>query len=97
MQYRDKDRIKREFKTRRIRQIIAIGTTLALLLLLAILYNHTQMLEGFAKNDILAAQILLLCSFIAFSWYNWKCPSCNNYVGPDINRAACRHCGAKLR
>jgi len=97
MQPTNSDKIKQEFKIRRTRQIIAIGTTLALLLLLALLYNHTHILEGFAKKDILSAQILILCVFIGFSSYNWKCPSCNSYIGPDINRRVCRHCGATLR
>lgn len=97
MQPTDNEKIKQEFKARRIRQIVAIGTTLVLLLLLAALYDHTHLLQGFAKKDILSAQILILCAFIGFSSYNWKCPSCNSYIGPDINRRLCRHCGARLR
>ena len=50
MQPTNNDKIKQEFKVRRTRQLIAIGTTLALLLLLALLYNHTHILEGFAKK-----------------------------------------------
>jgi hypothetical protein len=97
MQPTNSDKIKQEFKVRRIRQIIAIWTTLALLLLLAVLYNHTHIFEGFAKNDILSVQILLLFAFIGFSSYNWQCPSCKSHIGPDINRRLCRHCGARLR
>jgi hypothetical protein len=97
MQPTNSEKIKQEFKALRTRQLVAIGVTLALLLLIALLYNHTHMLEGFAKNDILSAQILILCVFIGFSSYNWKCPSCNSYIGPDINRRICKHCGARLR
>jgi hypothetical protein len=97
MQQKDSEQIKREFKVRRIRQIAAIGTTLALLLLLAFLYHHAEIMGSFSKNDILAAQIIILCVFAGFSSYNWRCPSCTSYVGPDLNRSLCRHCGAKLR
>ncbi|MGO9380252.1 MAG: hypothetical protein ACLPN1_10505 [Dissulfurispiraceae bacterium] len=97
MQNTNNDKIKREFRARRIRQIVAIATTFALLLLLAILHDHTHILDSFSKNDILATQVLLVCAFIGFSSYNWRCPSCNSYIGPDINRRLCRHCGARLQ
>jgi len=91
------DKIKQDFTKRRKLQLIAICVTLALLLLPALLYHHSRLLEGFSKNSLLAAQVLVLCVFIGFTAANWKCPSCGSYLGPDISRRQCKRCRSQLQ
>lgn len=95
-QERDTERIIREFRLRQSRQFIAIGLTLFLLLLLALLYTRSDIFGVYSKSTIFLMQIVIIALFIGFSALNWRCPSCNKYLGSDINRRMCKHCRARL-
>jgi hypothetical protein len=97
MQERDNKKIMRDFRLRMNRQFLAIATTLVLLLFLALLHKHPDLLGNFSKNTIFTAQILLIAAFVGFSAFNWRCPLCKKYLGKDISRSICRHCGTRLR
>jgi hypothetical protein len=97
MEQRDDEQIRLQFALRRRRQILASAATFIFLLLLALLDRRPDIFGHLARNDILAAQIVLLGVFIWFSIYNWRCPSCKNNLGPDINRRVCRQCKARLQ
>jgi glucan phosphoethanolaminetransferase (alkaline phosphatase superfamily) len=97
MHERDSKKIMRDFRLRLSRQFLAIATTLVLLLFLALLHKHPDLLGNFTKSTIFAAQIVLIAAFIGFSALNWRCPLCKKYLGKDISRRICRHCGTRLR
>jgi hypothetical protein len=97
MQERDNKQIMRDFGLRQGRQLLAIAVTIVLLLFLAWFHKHPDFFGNFSKNIILAAQIVLMAVFIGFSAFNWRCPSCKKYLGTDISRRICKHCGTKLR
>jgi hypothetical protein len=97
VQERDNKRIMRDFGLRKSRQFLAIAATLFLLLFLALLYKRSDLFGEFSKDTIFAAQIVLIAAFIGFSAFNWRCPSCNKYLGSNINRRICKQCGTRLR
>jgi hypothetical protein len=97
MQERDNKRIMRDFGLRKDRQFLAIAATLVLLLFLVLLHKHPDLIGEFSKDTIFAAQIVLIAAFIGFSALNWRCPSCKKYLGNDINKRICKHCGTRLR
>jgi hypothetical protein len=97
MQERDNKRIMRDFGLRKSRQFLAIAATLVLLLFLVLLHKHPDLIGEFSKDTIFAAQIVLIAAFIGFSAFNWRCPSCKKYLGNDINKRICKHCGTRLR
>ena len=82
---------------RKSRQFLAIAVTLVLLLFLVLLHKHPDLIGEFSKDTIFAAQIVLIAAFIGFSAFNWRCPSCKKYLGNDINKRICKHCGTRLR
>ncbi len=94
---RDKKNIMQYFELRRRRQLIAIGIVMFLVLFLAALYKLPSVLGEFSKNTLFGAQIMVIAAFIGFSRYNWRCPSCNKYLGNDLYRRMCRKCGSRLR
>jgi hypothetical protein len=96
MQKKDAGQIMREFEVRRGRQILAIGVALFLVVSLAVLYKM-PVLGEFSKDAVFGAQILVIAAFTGFTSVNWRCPSCNKYLGNDINRRACRKCRSRLR
>jgi len=93
---KENEQIMRDFGLLRGRQHIAITAALFLLLLLAFLYSRPGLLGEFSKDTIIAAQLAVIAAFVGFSAYNWRCPSCNKYLGADINRGSCKQCGARL-
>ena len=97
MRKRDNEHIMRDFGLRRGRQQFAIAATLFLLLFLALLHNRPNLLGEFSKNAAIATQLVVIAAFIGFSAYNWRCPSCNKYLGSYINRRICKQCGTRLQ
>jgi hypothetical protein len=97
MQKRDHKQIMQDFRLRKSRQFLAIAVTLLLLLLLTLLYKRHDLFGEIPRNVIFSAQIVLIAAFAGFSAFNWRCPSCKKYLGRDINRRICGHCGTRLR
>jgi hypothetical protein len=97
MQKRDDRQIKQDFKLRQNRQFLAISLTVLLLVFLTLLYKRPDLFGEFSKNSVFATEVLLIAAFIVFSAFNWRCPSCNKYLGNDINRHICKNCGTRLR
>lgn len=94
---RDEKNIIQSFGLRRGRQLIAIWVALFLVLFLAVLYNRPTVLGEISRNTLLGAQIMVIAAFIGFSRLNWRCPSCNKYLGRDLYRRICGKCGSRLR
>jgi len=90
------EHIMLDFGLRRSRQHIAIAAALFLLLFLGLLFTRPNLLGEFSKDTIISAQLAVIAAFIGFSAYNWRCPSCNKYMGSDINRVICKQCGTRL-
>ena len=97
MQKRENNQIMRNFRLRQSRQFLAMALTLFLLLFLVLIYKRTDIFGEFSKNNIVASQIILIGVFIGFSAINWRCPSCNKYLGGDINKRICKKCGIRLQ
>ncbi|MFA6055742.1 MAG: hypothetical protein WC769_10240 [Thermodesulfovibrionales bacterium] len=97
MQKRDNNQIMQDFRLLQSRQLLAMALTLFLLLFLVLIYKRTDIFGEFSKNNIIALQIILIGVFIGFSAINWRCPSCNKYLGSDINKRICKKCGIRLQ
>jgi heme A synthase len=97
MQKNDDKNITRDFWLRQGRQFLAIAIALFLVILPAVVYKRSDLFGELSKNTLFAFQLLVIAAFIGFTAFNWRCPSCKKYLGMDINKRACRHCGARLR
>ncbi|MGW8209483.1 MAG: hypothetical protein ACWGO2_10780 [Syntrophobacteria bacterium] len=85
-----------EFKKKRIRQIMAVGPIiLAFIALLSVEGNSTAIF-GLPPNTVLTISFALIISVLIFSLFNWRCPSCNKYLGKAINPKFCAKCGVQL-
>ena len=94
---KDHEHIEKDFRVRQSRQHFAMAITLLLLIFLVLLYKRPDIFGEISKHSIFAAQVVLIAAFIGFSAVNWRCPACNKYLGPDINRRICRKCRTRLR
>jgi len=86
-----------EFKALQNRQIIAIAVALFLVLLAAVLYKRPDLLGEFSKSALYGAQITIIGSFIVYTALNWRCPSCNKYLGRNLHQLRCRKCRTRLQ
>jgi hypothetical protein len=94
---RDDKHIMKDFQVRQSRQFFAMAITLLLLIFFVLLYKRPDLFGEISKHTIFAAELVIIAAFIGFSAANWRCPACNKYLGPDINRRVCRKCRTRLR
>jgi hypothetical protein len=96
-QKRDENEIKREFRARQTRQIVAITAAMFMVLLGAVLYKRPDLLGEISGRTIFGMQAIAIAGFLGFTAYNWRCPSCDKYLGSNIHRQRCSKCGARLQ
>jgi len=97
MQRYDDKQITRDFWMRQGRQLVAIAVALFLVLLMAVAHKRHDLFGEYSRNTLFTAQLVVIITFIVFTAFNWRCPSCKKYLGRDINKCVCRHCKARLR
>jgi hypothetical protein len=97
METKDPDKIKREFRLRQSRQIVAIAAAMFIVLLGAVLYKRPDLLGALSGQAIFGLQAVAIAAFLGFSAYNWRCPSCDKHLGGDLLQQRCRKCGARLQ
>ena len=96
MQKRDDNKIMAEHKERQSRQIVAIAVVMFLMFLSAVLYKRPDLLGAFSGRTLFGLQAISIVSFIVFTAYNWRCPSCDKHLGGNIHRQRCGKCGTRL-
>jgi hypothetical protein len=96
MRKKDPKDIMREFRQRQTRQIIALTAAIFLVLLAAILYKRPDLLGAISVRTLFGLQITTILSFLVYTAYNWRCPSCDRHLGSNIHRQRCEKCGARL-
>ena len=97
MQKKDPNEIKREYRVRQTRQIIAMTVALVLVVLGAVLYKRPDLFGQISKGTLFGMQAVTIAAFLGYTAFNWRCPSCDGYLGGDIYRAQCKKCGAHLQ
>ena len=97
-QQKNDEKITREYKRRRNRQLIVSIITVA-----AIIYinNYWAGSNTFSRGQYvlaLIAMILFGAGALVFSLLNWRCPVCNKWLGGRFwPKALCRKCGTHFR
>jgi hypothetical protein len=86
-----------EFKKKRTRQIMAVGPIILAFIGLLSVENNPTGIFGLAPSTILVTAFAVIISVLVFSFLNWRCPSCNKYLGKAINPKFCSKCGTQLK
>jgi len=88
--------ISEAFKRKQARQIMAVGPfVLAFIAFLSAEHSSTGIF-GLPRSIVLGIAFALIISVLIFSFLNWRCPSCNKYLGKAINPKFCSKCGVQL-
>lgn len=91
------DRVRRMFRVRQTRQIIAIAVALFLVVLVAAVHKRPDLFGDHPRGLLFGLQALAIASFLGFTAANWRCPACGSFLGSDIHRTHCRKCGNRLQ
>jgi hypothetical protein len=97
MRKKDQNDIKREFRLRQTRQIIAMAVALFLVMLAAVLYKRPDLVGALSKGTLFGLQAISIAAFLGYTAYNWRCPSCDKHLGGNVHRQRCSKCGATLQ
>lgn len=81
--------IQEEFKKRKRKQILASIIAVIAMLILVIKETSIPIIAMVAIGVVILGCII-------FSFMNWRCPSCNKYLGKSMSPKFCKHCGEKL-
>jgi hypothetical protein len=88
--------IQAAFKKKRTRQIMAVGPIILAFIGLMSVENNPTGIFGLAPSTILVAAFAVIISVLVFSFLNWRCPSCDRYLGKAINPKFCSKCGVQF-
>lgn len=91
-----KERVITEFKKKRLRQLLALLPLILAGVGLVFLDKCSDELLGISKMAALSTCIGLILLVGVFTFFNWRCPACNRYLGKTINPKFCSSCGARL-
>lgn len=92
------NKIKSEFKKRRIRQIMA---TIFILPIMGMLFyaseNQNSLPFGLSYDQVGIVSLVIVTVIMIFSFINWRCPSCKKYIGKKMAPNHCSNCGVKFK
>ena len=90
--------LREEFNRRRTSQYISLVPIVAVAA--AMLWLKEQPGSEFAGITPNVFSLVVFAVVIAvggFSFFNWRCPSCNSYLGRAASPTFCGRCGFRLR
>jgi carbon starvation protein CstA len=94
---KEESTIKREFRARQTRQIIAVAAAMFLVLLGAVLHRRPDLFGEIPRGTLFGMQAISIAAFLGYTTHNWRCPSCSRHLGGNILRVRCEKCGARLQ
>lgn len=93
-----KKEIRAEYAKRRSRQLKVSIPVVVLILLVVSLEKSGGAILTFVSISTLTWFIFALIIAVAiFSYKNWRCPACNQYLGKGIDKKFCDKCGVSLK
>ncbi len=97
MNENERSRIKREFRARQNRQIVAITAAMFIVLLGAVLHKRPDILGALSGRTLFGMQAISIAAFLGYTVHNWRCPSCGKRLGGNIHRQSCAKCGVRFQ
>ncbi len=89
---------KDQYAQRRQKQLIATIPAIGAVLVLALLGDKREEdFLGLSADTVGVLLFVVIAGVVAFSFFNWRCPACNGYLGRTWNPSFCSKCGVALR
>jgi hypothetical protein len=95
---KESEETNRIFAKIRGRQLLGVTAAIWTIIVVAVLSRRPDLVGFIEKGKASLIQILVILAFVCFSAWNWRCPSCNRYLGADFGKKRlCRKCGTRLQ
>lgn len=89
---------RNQYAIRRRRQLLL---TIPLILLMVVYATSDKgtglILSIFPVSTFAVMAIIMAIGALVFSYKNWRCPACDRYLGKNLSRRSCWHCGIVFR
>ena len=86
---------KAQFGAKRQRQIVLIVPMVAAIGVL-VFSEGKESVMGISGSTVGVIGLVLFVFGLAFSLLNWRCPSCDKYLGKGLSPKFCPKCGVEL-
>ena len=90
----DEQRIIAAFTRAWHRQLVATGVVVVAGLAAILTESSRQATEGHLWGQLFCGVVFVVA---IFSFFNYRCPACQGYLGRTIRPPFCPHCGVRLR
>ncbi|MFQ5604990.1 MAG: hypothetical protein ACE5HS_17110 [bacterium] len=91
-------RMASQFRTNRTRQImVSVPLVLVFIIIIWLGDNPQSNFFGLPNNIVFVIGFAAVVGALIFSFINWRCHSCEKYLGKSINPKFCSKCGVQLR
>ena len=91
------ENFQEQYRRRRRRQLVLLVLILPVGAVLIVLKFVGIQLFGAIPTWLIwgGCALLIMCGLL-FSYFNWRCPACEKYLGEGINPRICSKCGIPL-
>jgi hypothetical protein len=93
---KDGAKVREEFLAKRRRHTMMI-VPFAILIVAAWLTRGPDTVLGLEPRTFMILAVAACALAGAWSFYDWRCPACNWFLGRKVNPGACPRCGVALR
>jgi hypothetical protein len=91
----------REFKSRKARQrtvaVLVLLVFTAILGPMLIVRARVGEIRPSVAGVLVGGLVVVSVAWFIFHWSNWRCPSCNRFLGTKFRGRFCPNCGAQLQ
>ncbi len=93
-----KQEFKDRFRARRTRQLVLTVPVIALVVGASFLRRgHASSIAGIPASVFVPMFFVAVVGMLVFSFFNWRCPACNAYLGRGLAPRFCAKCGVELQ
>jgi apolipoprotein N-acyltransferase len=87
-----------EFREKRRRQLLfSLPACVAFFVVHRWLGRDVETIFGLPAPLIGIAAVVIAAGYGLFTIWNWRCPSCEEYLGRSMVAEVCRKCGVRLK
>jgi ribosomal protein S27AE len=91
-----KAEVRRQFSTRRRRQLVAAVPLAVMAVASALADRQAGAVFGIDLQTAAPFAAIYVIGLVAFTFKNWRCPACDRSLGRSVTPRFCARCGAQL-
>ncbi len=85
-----------EFRRRKRRQIVLLLIGLPFIAVLVWFEKFPERLDNLVAGGCAILALVYVAVAVVFSLRNWRCPSCERWLGNELSPSSCGKCGVRF-